>query len=345
MSGGISQLIAIGAQDQFISGNPEVSFFVTNYKRHTNFAQVTDRLVINGNPTNGLMSTINLERKGDLINNMYFTCESDNSAIPVDWSNVIDCVELYIGSQLIDRQDFAFTNDLSVDLLAQNLTKSALGSHYAGGNSLNWFYPLRFFCCENTKTSLPLIALQYHDVELRVYWSSNFDNTKKVKFYGNYIFLDGSERQTFSQKSQKMLIYQVQKSPASNEKVQHFYFNHPIKLIAAKGGGACTSNTCQITLQLNGNDMAEKKFAQPHFTTVSSYYSSPYACGNEQNFFLYPFCFDTSSSQPSGSVNFSRLDSARLISDNTETFTTDFYGINYNILRIERGMGGLLYSD
>ena len=344
MSGGIAQLISVGEQDKFISGNPEVSFFISNYKRHTNFAQSTDHVVISGTPANGIISTISLEHKGDLVNNMFFTAENGNSALNVDWSTLIDKVELLIGGQVIDTQDFTFSNDLAVELMAQNLSKSAAGSHYAGGVSANWFYPLRFFCCENTRTALPLVALQYHDVDVRVTWSTNVSDYI-IKFYVNYIFLDYTERNKFAQVPQNILIQQVQKSPASNEKIQHFYFNHPVKCIAAKGGGACTSNTCQVVLQINGTDISEKKYAKPHYTTIASYYTVPFASGNESNFFVYPFCFDTSSPQPSGTLNFSRLDSARLVSDNTETFTTDFYAINFNILKIESGMGGLLYSD
>ena len=139
-------------------------------------------------------------------------------------------------------------------------------------------------------------------------------------------------------------MFQVQKSVASNEQIQNLFFSHPVKLIASKCGGAATSNTSQIVLQLNGTDISKKKWARPHYTTVTSYYNAPYSTGNAKTFFLYPFCLDTSSSQPCGSVNFSRLDSARFISDN-ETFTQDFYSINYNVLRIKNGMGGLLYSD
>jgi len=59
---------------------------------------------------------------------------------------------------------------------------------------------------------------------------------------------------------------------------------------------------------------------------------------------LMPFCLDTSKLQPTGSLNFSRLDSARIIND-TETVDEDIYAVNYNVLRIENGMGGLLYSN
>jgi hypothetical protein len=345
MSGGITQLISIGAQDKFITGNPEVSFFVSNYKRHTNFSQVTDSLVLSGNPYPGGLSSVRLDRKGDLVNHMFFTVSDGTQALKKDWSNIIDKVELLIGGQIIDTQDFTFTNDLAVDLFAQNLSKSFYGHHYSGGISENWFYPLRFFCCENSKTSLPLVSLQFHDVDVRITWSKNYDINNIIKFHANYIYLDNSERFKFSSKPHTLLIYQVQKTIASNETIQELFFNHPIKFIAAKSGGACTSNTCQIVMQINGVEIAEKKYAKPHFTIIPSYYTAPYSVGNTDNFFLYPFCFDTSSSQPCGTLNFSRLDSARLISDNSEKFTTDFYAVNYNILEIKEGMGGLLYSD
>ena len=65
MSGGIAQLVAVGAQDAHLVGQPEVSFFRSNYKRHTNFAQTVERQVIQGNPSAGGMSTVRFERKGD----------------------------------------------------------------------------------------------------------------------------------------------------------------------------------------------------------------------------------------------------------------------------------------
>jgi len=71
MSGGIAQLVAVGAQDAHLVGQPEVSFFRSNYKRHTNFAQTVERQVIQGNPSTGGMSTVRFERKGDMVGYVY----------------------------------------------------------------------------------------------------------------------------------------------------------------------------------------------------------------------------------------------------------------------------------
>ena len=70
-SGGISQLVAIGAQDAFIVGKPEVSFFQSAYKQHTNFSQVVDRQLIQGTVTNQGMSSVRFERSGDMLGYIY----------------------------------------------------------------------------------------------------------------------------------------------------------------------------------------------------------------------------------------------------------------------------------
>jgi len=80
MSGGIAQLVAIGAQDAHLVGQPEVSFFRSNYKRHTNFAQTVERQVIQGNPTVGGMSTVRFERKGDMLGYVYIAANTGTQA-------------------------------------------------------------------------------------------------------------------------------------------------------------------------------------------------------------------------------------------------------------------------
>ena len=81
MSGGIAQLVAVGAQDVHLVGQPEVSFFRSTYKRHTNFSQTVERQVIQGNVSNNGMSTVRFERKGDLLNYIYLN-PIDSGATP-----------------------------------------------------------------------------------------------------------------------------------------------------------------------------------------------------------------------------------------------------------------------
>jgi len=102
--------------------------------------------------------------------------------------------------------------------------------------------------------------------------------------------------------------------------------------------------TNKAKLQINGTDVADYKYVVPNFTQTTCYFHCPYAMGNTDDFFLYPFCLDTSRLQPTGTLNFSRLDTARILSE-TASIDCDFYGVNYNVLRIENGMGGLMYAN
>ena len=351
MSGGIAQLVAVGAQDVHLVGQPEVSFFRSTYKRHTNFSQTTERQVIQGNVSNGGMSTVRFERKGDLLGYVYLVA-NDGSATQefsnVEWRTMISKVELLVGGQVIDEQDSTYSTLIAPTLSATSTAKS-VGGNLFGGASDSRFYPLRFAFCENWQSALPLISLQYHDVELRITWgSAAADASKKWDVYANYAYLDTQEREVFASQPQNMIMTQVQKAIASGAKIQELNFNHPIKYLAAADASAVAMvDTAgnKLKLQINGTDVADYKFANPNFTSIPLYYHTSHgSSATGTKLFFYPFCLDASKLQPTGSLNFSRLDSARIIND-TANSDKDVYAVNYNVLRIENGMGGLLYSN
>ena len=349
MSGGIAQLVAVGAQDVHLVGQPEVSFFRSTYKRHTNFSQTVERQVIQGNVSNNGMSTIRFERKGDMLNYVYFmpiAGDGTQSNIVPDWKTAISKVELLIGGQVIDEQDSTYSTLIAPTLSATSSSKSVSAQLY-DGLTASRFYPLRFAFCENWQTALPLISLQYHDVELRITWGSNA-SAYKWEVYANYAFLDTQERELFAATPQNMLITQVQKAVASGSKIQELNFNHPVKYLAAANGTKVNilDDTNKLKLQINGTDVADFKFADPNFTDVPLYYHTTNSKrpAQAQSLFFYPFCLDSGTLQPTGTLNFSRLDSARIVNDKMVN-NDNIYAINYNVLRIENGMAGLLYSN
>lgn len=348
MSGGIAQLVAVGAQDVHLVGQPEVSFFRSTYKRHTNFSQTVERQVIQGNVSNNGMSTVRFERKGDMLGYVYIvpnTGTQTTAYSATDWRTKISKVELLVGGQVIDEQDSVFSTLIAPALSATSSSKSISGNLFGGAGDSR-FYPLRFSFCENWQSALPLISLQYHDVELRITWGTAAA-TDKWDVYANYAYLDTQEREMFAGSPQNMIMTQVQKAIASGSKIQEMNFNHPVKYIASADASdlAILGNSNKLKLQINGTDVADYKFADPHFTTVPLYYhSSNGDSSTAKKLFFYPFCLDVSKLQPTGSLNFSRLDSARIIND-TANCEKDVYAVNYNILRIESGMGGLLYSN
>ena len=349
MSGGIAQLVAVGAQDVHLVGQPEVSFFRSNYKRHTNFSQTVERQVIQGNVSNNGMSTIRFERKGDMLNYVYLVPNTGTATTAVaDWTTMVSKIELLVGGQVIDEQDSTYSTLIAPVLSATSTSKSVAGDLY-GGATDERFYPLRFAFCENWQTALPLIALQYHDVELRITWgTAAADNAKKWDVYANYAFLDTQERELFASQPMNLLITQVQKAISSGSKIQELNFNHPVKYLASADSTALAilHNDNKLKLQINGTDVADFKFADPNFSHVPLYYHTTNASkpATLKTLFFYPFCLDAAKLQPTGTLNFSRLDSARIICDN-QNVAKAVYAVNYNVLRIENGMGGLLYSN
>lgn len=339
MSGGISQLVAIGAQDAHLVGSPQVSFFRSNYRRHTNFTAVVDRQVIQGNPSANGMSSVRLERKGDLLSYVYLVKKTAN-AVEDFAADDIAKVELLIGGQVIDEQDYTFSNDIAQHLLTATDNKARMIP--------SKFYPLHFFFCENWQSALPLVALQYHDVELRITWGSGA-GSHNYECWCEFILLDNVERQEMAAKTHEMLIYQVQKAVKSSGKMQEINFNHPVKFLAATSDLVSNPLTSTMKFQVNGVDVGDNRTYSPHFNEAPFYFHAPFntdPLSGTPNSFLYPFCLDTNRLQPTGTLNFSRLDSSRFVTDAANGFDqADIYGVNYNILKVQNGMGGLLYAN
>lgn len=358
MSGGITQLVAIGAQDAHLVGDPQVSFFRSNYKRHTNFAHVIERSTIQGNPSAGGMSSVRFERKGDLLGYVYLTAvaTATNASTTVNATD-IDKIEFLIGGQVIDTQDSNYSLHIGQHLGTSAAGKASSDTAAAGGMG-SFTYPLHFSFCENWQSAIPMVALQYHDVEIRIRWATITTGAKRYSVHSSFIYLDTAEREELSNAPQDMLITQVQKSITSASKIQELNFNHPIKFLAASSNLITTvgrSVSSKLKLQINGVDVGEDRVYAPHFNSTPFYFHCPYSLPlgsncSPGNGFLYPFCLETNKLQPTGSLNFSRLDSARLITDDaagiggTDIYT-DIYGVNYNILRVQNGMGGLMYAN
>jgi len=346
MSSGIVQLVAIGAQDQYITGNPEISFFNSTFKRHSNFSQAVEKQMIIGDVKNNGLSTVRIEKSGDMLGYIYITIDDTTQALDTQrWDLLIDKIDLMIGGSVIDSQDSVFTEKIAIDTFAQNVSRSANGTH-PGVSARSYFYPLRFFFCESPQCALPLVALEYHDVELRIHWGSQAGNFGyNFEVHANFYYLDNEERGNIATRKHDLLITQVQKNDPSGETMQELTFNHPVKYIASSDtttDGALTSPQNKIKLVINGVDMFNYRWGKPHFIDVVNYYHTNFV--TSPDFFLYCFCLMTSSLQPTGTLNFSRIESARIVSENM-VINDPIYAINYNILRVQNGMAGLLYAN
>lgn len=129
------------------------------------------------------------------------------------------------------------------------------------------------------------------------------------------------------------------------ELVQDINFNHPVKFIASSNtssSSATTSASNRIKIGVNGTDISNYKWCKTHFVDVPYYFHTNFVTSPDT--FLFPFCITTSALQPTGTLNFSRVDNVKIYSERLP-FTDDIYAVNYNILRIENGMAGLRYAN
>jgi hypothetical protein len=418
MGGGLMQLVAYGAQDIYLTGNPQITFFKVVYRRHTNFSMEAIEQTLDGTVAIGNNVSATISRNGDLVHKMYvqldLTCTANDPTAAhgavrdtcVGTAALKEC-EIEIGGQRIDRLPHAWlqtwdeltnpqyqdtvlvdqTDTTAVTEMSEanlryspNAYQNQVGGHvYTSGHGHTFTVPLPFWFCRNPGLALPLIALQYHEVKLKITFESagnlaaNATSIDAAKLWVDYIYLDTDERRRFAQVSHEYLIEQLQVQTASGsasgtKQSITLNFNHPVKeLIWCQQ--AKTANPTEfdildlvghnaddaggkgaVKLKLNGHDRFSER-VMSYFTRVQPaqhHTNVPLA----SRFGVYSFALKPEEHQPSGTCNFSRIDNAIL--EYTQTSGQNhssgrghlyIFAVNYNVLRIMSGMGGLAYSN
>jgi hypothetical protein len=375
MSGGVIQLVSKGAQDMYLINNEGTeSLFRMRYVRHTNFSQTPKQLEFNGqSPKNNGTSSIFLKSLGDLINYMW-----------LEGTNLTDYLsgttfDLFIGGQKIDSQTFEFLSEAWQPYLAETYSKSTILNNGFTSSCKN-FLPFHFFFCD-LHSFIPIVALQYHEVEIRITWGPQIEGCPDATPYANYIYLDTKEREELTGKSMEIIISQVQRFdvPIVNGKINSIdlsMINHPVKTIffGIEDASAYFTNTGnrftfnEAELQINGTTVFEK-MSPMYFHIVQGFYHTDNATlawdptiqqPTKTLLYMYNFCLNATSYRPTGTCNFSRLDNAKLTLSNvvstlstkvnnqivtTPVTTGVVYAVNYNVLKIQNGLGGILFGN
>jgi hypothetical protein len=305
MGGGLMQLVAYGAQDVYLTGNPQISFFKVVYRRHTNFAMESIEQTFNGNPQLGNRVTCTISRNGDLISNMWLEVEFKSSTLGNVVNSLghslIEYVELEIGGQRIDKhygEWLEIWSELTVPEEKRAGFKEMIGRRDAGVQTpmenTKLYIPLQFFFCRNPGLALPLIALQYHEVKVNIKFREAKELISKAyttglvdpefqsapRLFVDYVYLDTEERRRFAQSSHEYLIEQLQHTgPETTKNDNHrLNFNHPVKeliWVARKEGND--------PLEFAGG-LAGVEFASPDITTGGEVFDNPYATAANESF-------------------------------------------------------------
>ena len=283
MGGGFMQLVAYGAQDIYLTGNPQITFFKVVYRRHTNFSMEAIPQVFDGTFGFGKTVVCTVPRNGDLVHRMYVKVGLSTAAgaAATDYRGLLKSVELEIGGQRIDKQYYKWQvcwQDLTYGQSQVNAMAAMAGLATTPAANTFVYLPLDFWFCRNPGCALPLIALQYHEVKVRV----ELDTLANIKLVTNpstdassavissgdllvdYIYLDTDERRRFAQVSHEYLIEQVQftgaESVSAGSNKVNLHFNHPVKELVwymgplNSGVDGNVSYVSAAKLQLNGHD-------------------------------------------------------------------------------------------
>lgn len=429
MGGGQMQLVAIGAQDIHLTGNPQITYFKTVYRQHTNFAiESIAQTFSNGTFDFGVTNlNCRIARNGDLIYRMYMTCElpaldstfiAGFSGTPsqLSWSDSIgyilfNDISIYIGGQLIDKHYgtwldiWSELSEITTDKLWPSIIKKEnpreIEAYSANIKKKELYIPFNFWFNKNPGSALPLVALQYHDIEVRFTTRALneliiSDKTRTTvsgsisnsKLYVDYIYLDKNERRRFVNSKHEYLIEQLQlntKTLSDGDNKVDLQFNHPVKELIFTSinsnrasqsslpnipshtlsspnswnlwGSYSTTNPLNLTTKydffenldilFNGNSRVSNRGPQYYRMVQPIQHHSRFP---DNYIYIYSFALKPEEFQPSGTCNFSKLSSVQLKFSGVPSQTAgdlelNIYAINYNVLKINNGMGGLIYTN
>lgn len=375
MSGAV-KLAVTGVQDQWLTGDPDFSYFLTTFKKHTKFALEQIETPFDGSVDFGQeLRCIIPQNKGDLIKSMTikFLMTAPNGGltyVPSLCTRLVDTVDLYIGGQLIERltgEYIYMQQQLRNTIDDTEQTLYFLNGH--GSQVLNFtgdytfFLDLPFYFNRVPSLSIPTSAISKQLVEVVVKLNplstiingtipigGTQANIKNMSLDTEFVFVTDEERFYLQSMPLQYLITQVQLSqavfkPGETKKTFMVNFKHPVRELLFIGKkGEEHVEVEHVTLDFNDMNIIDADYLfltyeQPLLHHVNSP-EDGYPFG------VYSFADKPYVHYPTGQVNMSRIFHKRMsieIEPNDQEVTVKIYAINYNILHVESGLAGLKF--
>jgi hypothetical protein len=272
MSGRL-RLAATGLQDQWLTGDPQFSYFLMNFKRHTKFAMDYVESQFDGDATFGKTITCRVPNdKGDLVKNMTLKITLDDPSSGYEWcpsvaSHLIESAELLIGGQTIEKitgeyiymYQQLYNTDDDIDQTVYFLNSHGNTIQFTG--DYTYYLDLPFYFYRNPSLAIPTCALTKQLVEVRIKLrplaelvsGSNPENAtanlKKFSLDTEFVFLTDNERNFMRSRPLDYVITQIQMSKfvmkaGENTKSVMLNFSHPVKemFFVSQSEAAVTAN-------------------------------------------------------------------------------------------------------
>jgi hypothetical protein len=263
MGGGLLQIVALGSQDQWLTAMPEITYFASKFKRHSNFAIEPIQQTVQGTIAFGSKLVSIVSRNGDLLGDTWFeitmTRGDDGVAAPntgpaetyYPAEALFRDITLEIGGSKIDSLKSGYYRFYDNFYRTTNTEREAYKAmtdfvdNESAGTTKRFYVPVLFWYTRSPAHYIPLLSLQYHELRLVVELASavkGIDTTKGLglELWCDYVYLDVEERKRISSRPYESLIEQVSyvgdegvTIDTASQKTQQIRlsFNHPTKML------------------------------------------------------------------------------------------------------------------
>ena len=390
MSGRINLAIT-GIQDQWLTGEPEFSYFLVNFKRHTKFSIEATETPFDGEPNFDTSLECRIPaNKGDLIRSMMlkFTLPQPTGTVSSGkdvrynksvGSRIIEYADLRIGGQTIER----ITGDYiyMYNQIHNNHDDTDQSLYFLSGHgnyipvSYDWDYSvmLPFYFFRHPSLALPSCAITKQLVEVEIKFRKLEDITvtyttssgaiedppsdvsssiKKVSLITDFFYITENEKNFLLSRPIEYVITQIQLSqfkmkPGETKKSGMLNFKNPVKemfFLAISDDVFKYNPIKNVTMKFNNNTIIDADNLMLSYEQPLKYYTGT----TENNFGVYSFSINPETYYPTGQVNMSRI-AHNLIEIELDSPDSIFghkvyvYAVNYNVLHVESGLGGLKF--
>jgi len=384
-------LAVTGIQDQWLTGEPEFSYFLMNFKRHTKFSIEAIETPFDGDIDYDATVECRIPKnKGDLVRSMMlkFTLPQPSGTASSEYdirymksigARIIEYADLLIGGQTIERitGDYIYMYDQihnNKDDIDQTLYFLTGHDNYISV-SYDWDYNvlLPFYFFRHPSLAIPVCALTKQLVEVRIKFKKLEDviiqyNTattdiidppsdvsssiKKVSLVTDFFFVTEDEKNFLMSKPIEYVITQLQMSQfkfkaGESKKAGMLNFKNPVKemfFLAVSDDVHKLNPIKHVTMKFNNNTIIDADNLMLSYEQPLKYYTGV----TENNFGVYSFSLKPETYYPTGQVNMSRI-AHNLIEIELDAPDTNYghkvyvYAVNYNVLRINSGLGGLKF--
>lgn len=397
---GLIYLNSVGLMNAWITGDPDFSHYLSIFKRYTDFSFETIEKTFQGDiafdsiitcdiPTDEAdvvtNLTLSLELAHDLNETLLFNAYTFNVG-----TRIIEYAELIMGGQVIEKITGDYINihqilynTPEIRDAYNNLTVltgyNSFPSYGLYNRNIKFMVDLPFYFYRNTRLSIPICALNKHNIQIRiklggkrdvyVFYNSQLPDTKNVinaSLLVRYGFLSKPETDFMKSVQLNHVITQLQYSrikikhdAGNNPKRMLLNFKHPVKeLYFFNKGDSLGVGDIPIkraTFKINGEILFDEDglylmYLQPYYNhkriaDVGIGSVSPNVC-------MYSFALEPQNPEPTGQINMSRIIHKEFIVEFDDTDFTwiyapessfEIYAISYNILTFENGFCGLKY--